>query len=130
MHALSWMIYAADISDRLSMTSLSMAIICGLAAAGAALLAMVAEADEDWSLMQARMASLARGLTIAAIALTPVAIFTPSRSALYVIAASEAAARSEMLAKAGGLADPMIDLLRKKIEDALKAKTTPARCAP
>lgn len=113
MNSLSWMIYAADVAQDLQ-TALVLLAILGISAYG---WVKVVSAIEDDIGVRAPVSML-----IASVLMLLLSVAIPSRNAIYMIAASELAARSETLAKAGGLVDPAIDLLRKKIDDALKAK--------
>lgn len=113
MNSLSWMIYAADVVQGLQ-AILAVCAAVGMTAHGIGTLMQESPDGRDitppkW-LLPASILSLFLSAAI------------PSRHTVYMIAASEVASRSETLAKAGALADPAIDLIRKKIDDALKAK--------
>jgi protein-S-isoprenylcysteine O-methyltransferase Ste14 len=113
MNSLSWMIYAADVAQGLQVVLGILAVVGMVTFVG-------------WSIARTPPypieTSPPKWLVPTSIILLFLAAVIPSRNTVYMIAASEVASRSETLAKAGALADPAIDLLRKKIDDALKAK--------
>ena len=112
MNSLSWMIYAADViggmSAILGLTGgLMIFVFCGWIVFHA-----VDAGDIGIPMPPKYLAVLGFAFVLIAVAL-------PSRVTIYMIAASEIGQRAGVLEKAGQIADPAFELLRKKITDAL-----------
>ena len=126
MNSLSWMIYAADVTQSASAVS-------GLACAGltisCAIYAAARAISDDTNAMFGRkdevkpILPVVRPWLIAALGLAAFSAFLPSRTTIYMIAASEIGERVVTSDGVKSIVDPATELLRKKITTELEKLT-------
>jgi hypothetical protein len=93
VNSLSWLIYLGDVVGGADGFAVFLAVVCGLVAGVGAMVKLIATAhgegdDIPWTMRGAR------NFALACIAASSAAIFIPSRSTVYAIAASELGERA------------------------------------
>lgn len=118
MNSLSWMIYAAEALGNAKALFIVSAIISGIAVAFAVLFTGIGSMDGDDGFKAGFAASL-RKLWIPFV-LAATAVFLPSTSTIYMIAASEAGEAVVSTPEAKEMLGDLKEIIRRKLKEQLK----------